>query len=444
MNTQIIKLETKNTDFFKFNFSSLIFQVSLCFLMGLILFLITLLKTHSASYFFKSPVVYIYTLFVTLFRLSRLSGTIFYPSVDKKIKEIKQYEVYEPPVTFVVPCKNEEDAIYKTITKCFESNYPSNKVEVIVVNDGSTDGTINILKKAKKEFNNLVVVDWKINQGKRHAMAEGFKMAKGEIIIQLDSDSYIEPSTLPRLVEYFNNPSVGAVCAHAYIENSDQNLLTRMQAAHYYIAFRISKAAESSFASVFCCSGCSSAYRKSIVLPIIDKWLGETFLGLPITWGDDRGLTNWVIKLGYKTIYTDKAKAYTIAPAKWKQFIKQQIRWKKGWLVNSIIAGKFIWKKEPFVAFSYFFPLTITTLISPFIALKVFFWDMFVNGIYPFYFIAGSLLLNCIIVLYYRILSPKDKYWFYTFIWTFLNMFFLSYILFYAVATIQNRKWGTR
>lgn len=287
-------------------------------------------------------------------------------------------------------------------------------------------------------------MNWKINRGKRHGMAEGFKRARGEIIIQLDSDSYIEPSTLPKLIEYFVNPKIGAVCAHAYIENSDENLLTRMQAAHYFVAFRISKAAESVFNSVFCCSGCSSAYRKSVVLPILDKWLNEKFLGAPVTWGDDRGLTNWVIKSGYKTIYTDSARAFTIAPNNWKQFIKQQIRWKKGWFVNSIFASKFILKSEPFVALTYFFPLTFTTLISPFIALRVFFWDPIIYGTFPLYYMLGAFLVSCVIIVYYRIIAPRDKYWSYLFVWSIINMFFLTYILFYALATIQNRKWGTR
>jgi hyaluronan synthase len=413
-------------------------------LVVLVLFLLILTKTRGAAYFFANPLLYVYTTFLTIFRLSRVGASLFYRHADDKTKELKQFAHYEPSVTFVVPCKNEEAAIYKTVQKCFESNYPKEKIEVIVINDGSTDGTAAVLEKAKADYHQLVVVDWKINQGKRHAMAEGFKRAKGDIVVQLDSDSYVEPKTLPYLVEYFNNPTVGAVCAHAYIENADQNLLTRMQSAHYYVAFRISKAAESIFSTVFCCSGCSSAYRKDLILPILDEWLKEEFLGAPVTWGDDRALTNQVLKKGFKTVYTDKARSMTIAPSTWRQFLKQQIRWKKGWFVNSFFVNRFIYKTQPFVAFTYFLPLTITTTISPVIALKVFLYDYIVHGISPLYYIVGSLLVNCIITLYYRVLAPEDKYWPYTFAWSFLNMFFLSYILFYALATIQNRKWGTR
>ena len=344
----------------------------------------------------------------------------------------------------MIPCKNEEGAIGKTIEKCFQSNYPADKLEVIIVNDGSTDRTIDVLNAAKKKFKNLIVVDWEVNQGKRLAMGEGFRRAKGEIIVQLDSDSYLEPKDFPNLIAYFANPEVGAVCAHAYIENAGENFLTKMQSAYYYVGFRVNKAAESTFATVLCCSGCSSAYRKELIMPILDNWLNEKFLGLPVTWGDNRGLTNWVLKSKHKTIYTDSVSAYTIAPSTWKQFMKQQIRWKKGWFVNSYFVSKFLFQQEPYVAFIYFLPLTLTSIFSPFISAYVFIYDGLFRGVSPLYYVTGAILVNLIILIYCKLLTKDQKYLWYIFPWTFLNMLFLTYVLFYALATIQNRKWGTR
>lgn len=210
------------------------------------------------------------------------------------------------------------------------------------------------------------------------------------------------------------------------------------------MSFRILKAAESTFTTVFCCSGCSSAYRKSIILPILDQWLNEKFLGLPVTWGDDRALTNWVLRKNYKTIYTNEAKAYTICPDTFKKFIKQQIRWKKGWFVNSVFASKFILKIEPFVAITYFFPLIIITLITPFMAFRALIYNPIFRGISPWYYITGVFLIASLMTVYYRYVSKENKYWPYLFVWSGINMVFLSFILFYALATIQNRKWGTR
>lgn len=438
------KLKTKNKNI---SFDDFSYRMFLFFLAGVILFFIILLKSKSSVEFWKSPAVLIYTILITTFELSRVVGAMFYKNdIQNKLYSngSKVSKKYEPTASFVIPCKNEGQAIEKTVRKCFEADYPEEKLEVIVINDGSTDNTLDILKSLKKEYPNLIIVDWKINRGKRHGMAEGFKMAKGEIIVQLDSDSYIDPKTFREIIKPFENREIGAVCAHADPENADKNLLTKMQAAYYFMSFRILKAAESVFFSVFCCSGCSSAYRKSVVLPIMDIWLNETFLGRPITWGDDRALTNWVIKLGYRTMYTDKAKAFTICPDKFKQFLKQQVRWKKGWFVNSIFASKFIWKKQPFIAFTYFFPLIFVTLSTPFMATKAMVYNPLVKGISPLFYVAGVLLMASLITIYYRYVARNNKYWPYLFVWSAINMVVLSYILFYALATIQNRKWGTR
>lgn len=417
---------------------------------GILIFLLIIFiksKTHS-NYYQIDNVIFLYTITITVFQISRLIGAIFFKKTHEVLKsQISNYlgdKKYEPYVSFVIPCKNEEEAIGRTVDKCFESDYPPEKLEVIVINDGSTDNTINILKEKQKQYPNLVVVDWKENKGKRQGMACGFRLAKGEIVVQLDSDSYIEPATFKKIIEPFALSEIGAVCAHAEPANADTNWLTKMQAAYYFMSFRILKAAESTFTTVFCCSGCSSAYRKSIILPILDQWLNEKFLGLPVTWGDDRALTNWVLRKNYKTIYTNEAKAYTICPDTFKKFIKQQIRWKKGWFVNSVFASKFILKIEPFVAITYFFPLIIITLITPFMAFRALIYNPIFRGISPWYYITGVFLIASLMTVYYRYVSKENKYWPYLFVWSGINMVFLSFILFYALATIQNRKWGTR
>lgn len=425
---------------------NLSYRLFLIFIAGIFLVLIIFLKTSTTSDFRLDPLLFIYTIFITVFELSRVGGAALFKHTKHKINSyhFQKEGLYEPTASFVIPCKNEEKAISKTIRKCFEADYPKEKLEVIVINDGSTDKTYEVLMELKKQYPSLQVVNWEQNKGKRHGMAEGFRCAKGEIIIQLDSDSYIDPSTFRKIVEPFKNPTVGAVCAHADPENADENILTKMQAAYYFMSFRILKAAESTFASVFCCSGCSSAYRRSVIVPILDTWLKEKFLGLPVTWGDDRSLTNWVLRLDYKTIYTDEARAFTICPSSWRQFLKQQARWKKGWFVNSIFASKFIFKKQPFVSITYFFPLIFITLITPFMAVRAFIYNPLVRDVSPVFYIFGVLLVSGLLVSYYRYANRENKYWPYIFIWSIINMLFLSFILFFALGTIQNRKWGTR
>lgn len=405
-----------------------------------------LIKSKTAVEFQNDPLLFVYSIFVTTFIFSRLFSSVFYNfSLSKVIStKGKDFQEYEPFVSFVIPCKNEAGAIRETITQCFESDYPKNKLEVIVINDGSTDNTMEVLTEIKNEYHNLIIVDWKINRGKRHGMAEGFRRSKGEIIIQLDSDSYIEPKTFKNLIKPFANPEIAAVCAHADPTNADTNFITKMQAAYYFMSFRILKAAESTFLSVFCCSGCSSAYRKSVVLPILEDWLNEIFLGKPVTWGDDRALTSWVLKLGHKIVYTDKVKAFTIVPDNVRQLFKQQLRWKKSWIINGIFTARFIFKQHPFMAIFYFSPLLLISFLTPFMVFRAMIYSPLVYGTFPMYYVFGSMLVTSIIVIFYRIYEPKNKFWPYLYAWSFLNIIIFSYIIVYAAIRIQDRGWGTR
>ncbi|HMB46546.1 MAG TPA: glycosyltransferase [Candidatus Methanoperedens sp.] len=370
--------------------------------------------------------------------MSRITGSFFY-NYDNKWKDNN----YEPAVSFVIPVKNEENVISNTIAKCYEVDYPKDKIEVIVINDGSTDNTLKEIENAKKIYKDLTIIDWKINKGKRYGMAEGFKIAKGEIVIQLDSDSYIEKSSLKTLIRPFQDGDIGAVAAHSDPQNANENFLTKMQAAYYFISFRAMKASESLFDTVFCCSGCCSAYRKNIVLPVLDKWINETFLSKPVSFGDDRSLTNQLLKAGHKTIYLNKAQAYTIVPNNIRQFIKQQIRWKKSWVINAIFLSQFIFKRNKFVAITYFIPVIIISLFTPFIAFKAIILNPVIFGISPIFYIIGVFLVSSLLAIHYMFFRG-DKNYKYIYAWIFLGLVFTSYLMFYALLDIRNMKWGTR
>jgi hyaluronan synthase len=409
------------------------------------------LKSNTIELFSENAFLAVYSFFVTLFVVSRLVSATQYRRSYQSLFPADAHPIthahtqtYEPNITVVIPCKNEEGAIAHTIQKTFEADYPAYKLEVIVINDGSTDNTLDEIIRMKESFPALTVVDWKENKGKRQGMAEGFRRARGEIVIQLDSDSYIEPGDIRALIAPFQNPDVAAVCAHAEPSNADVNLLTKMQAAYYFMSFRILKAAESTYHTVFCCSGCSSAYRRNAVMPIMEEWLNERFLGLPATWGDDRALTSWVLKQGYKAVYTDEAKAYTIVPEKFRQFTKQQIRWKKSFLVNSVFLSKFIFKRDAFVGFFYFVPLTVVTFLTPIMAFWSLWWSPIVHQSIPLHYLIGLGMICSLMAVYYQLLAPKNNHWPYLFLWYGLSAGMLSFLLFYALATIQNRAWGTR
>ena len=391
--------------------------------------------------------LFFYTVLITVFQLFRLLAAIIFPPLLARTSYANKdaIEHYWPMVTIVVPCKNEEAAIAHTLTMCFHAHYPKDKLEVIVINDGSTDNTAAEIAKVKATFPDLVVIDWEKNKGKREGMAAGFRIAKGEIVVQLDSDSYIEPSTFRNMILPFAHPEIAAVCGHADVANAKENFITKMQAGYYFVAFRILKAAESVFASVFCCSGCSSAYRKDVVLPIMDKWLNERFMGVQVKHGDDRSLTGWVLKQGYKTIYTHRVQAYTIAPSTVKQLFKQQVRWKKSWVSNAYFTFGYIFKTDPFVGIFYFTPLILISFLTPFVAFYNIYFLSIEKVRLPVMYLLGGIIITLLYVLYaWRYTKGKNRYIQYFIVWQFLTVTVFSYILYYSFAKFRDQGWGTR
>ncbi len=435
---------------FWWKWKDFVYKSGIIFSAAALIFLIILLKSKTTGDFQTEPLLFFYAIFVTTFALSRIISAMLYESSFASLlnEEISTSELYpgdyEPTVAFVIPCKNEERDIGDAVFKCYQIDYPREKVEVIVVNDGSTDRTMLIVRELKKFYPSLRVIDWPKNQGKRWGMAAGFEASHAEIIIQLDSDSSVDPATFRELIAPFRNPRVAAVCAEGVPKNADKNIITRMQAAYYFMSFKILKAAESTYDSVFCCSGCCSAYRKSAVMPVLYQWLGERFLGLPVTWGDDRALTSRLLKAGGKTVFSSRALAYTVVPESLKKLLIQQLRWKKSWIVNFFFTGRFIYKKQPFMAFFYYFPLVFISFLTPFMAFRALIYTPLTKGTLPLHYVAGIFLLTAVMVIYYRYIDRKNKYWPYLFLWSLLTMFVLSFVIVWAAIRIQDRGWGTR
>ncbi|MGY4884422.1 MAG: glycosyltransferase family 2 protein [Nanobdellota archaeon] len=421
-----------------------VIRVIWAMLFVIFLILVILLKIVA---FEGMNVIHVYTLGITVFMLTRVVGSFFYKNYRTRLDEKQKEKIrnYFPSVSFVIPCKNEEKAIYNTIASCASSKYPRNKIEIVAINDGSTDNTLKEMQRAKRDFPEvkIKIADFKQNKGKREGMYYGFKNSTGEIVIQVDSDSQPAPDALKEIVIPFLDKKVGATVGHTDPSNKDDNLITKMQTAYYFMSFRTLKATESIFDMVFCCSGCFSAYRRTYVMPILDKWLNEKFMGKAIIFGDDRALTNWIIRQGYKTVYVADAKAVTVVPNKLKQFLKQQTRWKKGWLINSIRIAPEVLKKDKFVALTYFIPLIILTILTPIIAFKAMIINPLFLGISPLFYIAGILLVSTMLYMQYNMYS-RERYGRYMLLWSILNMTILSYILVYAIYDLRNMKWGTR
>ncbi len=403
-----------------------------------IIYVIVMIKLFSWSHHTDHIVFTIYSMLITTYILSRFSLSYFHKSVAVDTS-------YVPSVSFVVPAKNEGDNIAQTLRCFYAANYPKHKMEVIAINDGSTDNTLLEMKKVQKEFGHLVkrfdVVDWKVNRGKRDGMAEGVKMATGEIIIFVDSDSFIDKDCVWHLVKHFTNPEVGAVSGHTDVHNYKENILTRMQSLRYYISFKIYKAAESVFGVVTCCPGCCSAYRKSYLDEFIDEWQNQTFLGTPCTFGDDRSLTNYILRK-YKSVYSREALATTVVPNKFRTYIKQQQRWKKSWVRETIIAASFLWKKNPLAAM-FFYTYIFLAVFAPLVFFRAVIWNPVIDGTLPIVYLAGLFLMLFLHGIYYRI-EAGDRNWVNAVVFFWFSTVVLIWQLPWAMVTMSDNRWGTR
>lgn len=349
---------------------------------------------------------------------------------------------YMPSVTFIIPTFN-EDIIEETIGRSFEVNYPQDKYEVIVINDGSIDNTWERIQETKRKYPQLVTINFEQNMGKREAMAAGMRKAGGDIVVQLDSDSFIEKNSLVNLLAGFRDKNMAAISAHTDPSNKNYNLLTKVQTAYYFVAFRVFKAAESSIGLVFCCSGCCSAFRREYLLPVIDEWTNETHFGKKMKYGEDRSLTNLLIRDGHKTAYSSNAQAYTVVPVTFKKFLKQQIRWKKSWIITTHRTAKYILKRDYFVGLVYLFPQMMVNYAAPFLVFYALLYVPIFGGNIPAGYIIGLLLLYLFFIAYYKSLR-SDSYSRYVVIWGLVNILLASVIFPAALLTLPDNRWLTR
>ena len=189
----------------------------------------------------EDPWFGVYSVVVCLFILSRFLFSLFYRPAPEPEHPL------EPTVAVVMPAFNEEDAVANSIRSLLAVDYPREKLEIVVVNDGSTDGTLREICSVADQNRAVRVIGFMENRGKRAAMAAGIRATKAAVVAFVDSDSSLERDAMRKIVRGFADPRVGAIAGHAEVQNARESLITRMQAVRYFVAFRVCKAAESIF-----------------------------------------------------------------------------------------------------------------------------------------------------------------------------------------------------
>ena len=331
-----------------------------------------------------------------------------------------------------------------------DQNYPPEKLEVIVVDDCSTDRSVEKISEivSRLQEDDRLGVKGRLsyfvqpqNAGKRSALVRGAECAVHELVVFVDSDSFLDPYAVRNLVQPFKDPKMGGVAGRTDVANTYTNGLTKMQSVRYYIAFRIMKAAEGLFDCVTCLSGPLSCYRKEIVLKHKEDWLNQKFFGQKATFGDDRAMTNFVLK-EYRTSYQDTAVCSTIVPNRHGVFLKQQMRWKRSWLRESLMAGEFIWRKEPFASVNFYIGLLVP-ILAPAVVVYNLFYVPIVQHIFPKTFLVG-LLLMAFMMSFAQMFLRKSTTWIYGLVFCLYYEVVLLWQMPIAWFTFWKSTWGTR
>jgi len=371
----------------------------------------------------------IYTLLSLFYLWYKL--TLYFANLDYGGKE------YPCLMSVIIPVYNEDFNILKnTIINVYKAK--GNK-EIFVVDDGSTNGIYEKLKRLRKEipFN---LHRFKKNKGKRYAQTYAMRKSKGDIIITIDSDTWVQKNALVELVKPFWDKEVGATTGRLKILNKDKNLLTKMIDARYWIAFNVERAGQSAFNIVNCCSGPLSAYRREYIIKHLKEYENQKFLGKRCTYGDDRHLTTLILKK-YKVKYVPKAIAYTMAQENLKNFIKQQIRWKKSFIRETILVSKFMFKRSLLLSFdiiiSFFLPILsllarIFLIILPFFKPIYFLWFLFIISFMAF--------MHSFPIIF----TPEKDKLKYIIMYGFLHTFVVYWLFYVALFNLNKNEWGTR
>jgi len=240
--------------------------------------------------------------------------------LDRRPKVI--VDQHYPPVTILIAAYNEGASIASTLSGIFLQDYPAD-IRIIVINDGSSDKTVDSVKALQSDHPNLELVDLGHNGGKASALNHGLAKCTTDIIISIDADSYILKDGIRHLVgRYLSDPiNTKAVAGEILIRNSRENWVTKAQEWDYFLGIATIKRIQSLFQGTLVAQGAFSLYDRKTVLE-----LG----GWPEMVGEDIVLTWRILSAGYRVGHAEDALAFTDCPNTLSKFIHQRRRWSRG------------------------------------------------------------------------------------------------------------------
>jgi hyaluronan synthase len=354
-----------------------------------------------------------------------------------------------PACTIIVPAYNEGKLVWDTLLSLADSDYPEQKMQILAIDDGSKDDTWYWIQQAKLQLGDrLSIYQQPQNKGKRHALYRGFKSGTGDIFVTVDSDSIVKKDTLRNLVSPFvHNEKCGAVAGNVQVLNNKRAMLPKMLNVSFVMSFEFVRSVESVLGSVFCTPGALAAYRRTSVFGCLEEWINQTFMGEPSDIGEDRAMTNMILKQGYQVLFQRNSVVLTNVPEGYTGLYKMFIRWGRSNVRENLMMAKYVFKNfrtgSKFGTRLLYLDQTAKIIMSfPFLLFMFFF-----IAIHPLLFFSSTLVSIFIISSFSAFFYAK-KYSFSESIWAYSYSIFYSFSLFwitpYAIVTAHKKGWLTR
>jgi len=251
--------------------------------------------------------------------------TVLKNSQEQKRDITTGNSTYQPTVSIIIPAHNEEKVIGRILQRMTELTYPKDKMQIIVIDDASTDNTGKIVEDYSKLFNYIEVLHRSREEGgkgKASALNVGFKHAKNEIIHCFDADYYPQRDILEKLTKEFCDPRVGVVQGRITVLNEPQNIVTRLVALERIGGYRVDQQARDNLGLITQFGGTVGGVRRRL-LERLGGW-DESILA------EDTDLTFRSYLAGYKVRYVHDAECYEEAVESWRAYWNQRYRWAKG------------------------------------------------------------------------------------------------------------------
>jgi len=351
-----------------------------------------------------------------------------------------------PAVSVLIPAYNEGAMVEATIASVVAAAYPRERLQIIAIDDGSTDDTWHHIRHAELRFPGLVTaVRLPANQGKRGALAEGFRRATGEVIVTVDSDSVIERGALLAIAGPFRDPRVGAVAGKVAVHNRRSGIIPRMLHVRFILSFDYLRSAQSVFRTVYCCPGALAAYRASVVRQVLPGWERQTFLGTRCTYGEDRALTNDILAAGFDTVYQRAAVVHTLVPETYSKLCRMFLRWDRSYIREELRYARIVWSRPLGSRILSFYESTITNLRYPVGYVSIALWvaNALKDPASVMRMLLAIMVVSLVYVLYYL---RSERSWDFVFgiLYAYFSFFALTWIFPYAALTLRARGWLTR